>query len=413
MAGGFSYLVDNQDIVVIQEGWNGLNVATAYLYKRVPESSEGITGPTGTLRYTFNTGILSADNSSYFNGWTQTIPDDNGDSCYVILATASSADSYDDITTTEWSTPVSFVKSGNDGENGTNGYNTATISFYKRSSSSLASERPYSSTVTYTFSTGQLSTSPDQGWFRNIPVSDGNPCYISSATAVSNQNTDEITVSNWSAPVLILEDGKDGMDGAHIWTTDVAPSTPDYTFVISNLIGDTSADVQVGDIIFYSTYKYTVTSVSSATCLAGNRVNLKGATGSAGLNNATVYLYKRAESSETPSAPTGNTTYYFETGVLSGNLDGWSQEIPENTGDPCWVILATASSTEDHDVINGTASGDSQWSVPVEFIVNGADGLDGLDGYNTATLYLYKRSATEPVIDSTMSTVRYTFATGT
>lgn len=71
----------------------------------------------------------------------------------------------------------------------------------------------------------------------------------------------------------------DLQDGSQFWTTSVAPSTPNYTFLISNLHGDTNADIKVGDIILYSHYRYTVYSVSSSTVLATDRVSLKGTDG--------------------------------------------------------------------------------------------------------------------------------------
>ena len=70
-------------------------------------------------------------------------------------------------------------------------------------------------------------------------------------------------------------------DDANIWTTSTAPTTPNYTFTISNLTGG-SGSVKVGDIILYSYYRYTVTSVSTTTVLAGLRTSLRGATGTAG-----------------------------------------------------------------------------------------------------------------------------------
>lgn len=81
--------------------------------------------------------------------------------------------------------------------------------------------------------------------------------------------------------------GEDGTDGATIWTTSTAPSTPDYTFTITNLTGPSGATVKAGDIIIYSYYWYSVTSVSSTTVLAGNRTNIRGATGATGSTGAT------------------------------------------------------------------------------------------------------------------------------
>ena len=78
------------------------------------------------------------------------------------------------------------------------------------------------------------------------------------------------------------EQGGTGLAGSQIWTTTTAPATPDYTFTISKLSGDSNAAIKVGDIILYSYYRYTVTSVSSTTVLAGSRVSIRGATGGQG-----------------------------------------------------------------------------------------------------------------------------------
>lgn len=70
-------------------------------------------------------------------------------------------------------------------------------------------------------------------------------------------------------------------DGSQFWTSSAEPAIPDYTFTISNLVGDTNADIRIGDIVYYSHYKYTVTSVGSdgTTVLCGNRESLRGAEG--------------------------------------------------------------------------------------------------------------------------------------
>ena len=76
--------------------------------------------------------------------------------------------------------------------------------------------------------------------------------------------------------------GDTGLAGSQIWTTTTAPTTPNYTFTISNLSGDANATIKVGDIILYSYYRYTVSSVSTSTVLAGDRVSIRGETGATG-----------------------------------------------------------------------------------------------------------------------------------
>lgn len=127
--------------------------------------------------------------------------------------------------------------------------------------------------------------------------------------------------------------------------------------------------------------------------------------GAPGLNNTTVFLYRRAVSA--PSKPTGNLTYTFSTASITGALEGWVQSINELTGsDPIWMIAAVASSNGETDVIES-----SEWAGPIKMAQNGQDGLPGTpgtNGLNQATIFIYKRdnSATAP------SSTTYTFATG-
>ena len=103
-------------------------------------------------------------------------------------------------------------KDGTDGTNGTNGidgYNQATINLYKRSASTPA--KP-STAVTYTFASGALSANPN-GWTKTIPATDGNPCWVVSAAAISKDATASLTSASWSSPVKMVEDGTDGEKG--------------------------------------------------------------------------------------------------------------------------------------------------------------------------------------------------------
>ncbi|OYW79002.1 MAG: hypothetical protein B7Z19_06130, partial [Polynucleobacter sp. 32-46-5] len=132
--------------------------------------------------------------------------------------------------------------------------------------------------------------------------------------------------------------------------------------------------------------------------IAKARAGVTGANGTNGLNNAIIYLYQRAAAA--PAAPSGTFTYTFSTGVLSGGTPGsWTQTIPANNGQPLWVIAATASSNTDTDTIAAT-----EFSSPVILSQDGGAGL------NSATVFLYRRSATTPAVPSTAAT--YTFATG-
>lgn len=185
--------------------------------------------------------------------------------------------------------------------------------------------------------------------------------------------------------------------------------------------------------------------------------------GGTGLNSATIFLYRRAENP--PPKPQTDLTYTFASGRLDlgpasvtghklldadatasghkvtfhtaevenhiASVTGWTQEIPDTDGRPCWVITATAIATTATDVIAA-----SEWSEVKKLVedgergreglpgrdgtdgspgrdgTDGTDGTDGVDGYNNIIVMLYKRSATAPSIDFTTD-VTYTFSTKT
>ena len=190
---------------VFSGGGDGLNNATILLYQR------GVTAPakpTAAVTYTFATASLSP--TSALNGWTQAIPDINGNPCWVIAATASATTATDTIGVSEWSTQIRFVE---DGATGSSGLNQATIFLYSRTTST-----PPSSSVTYTFASGALSSIPS-GWSRSIPTSNGNPCYVTTAVAIGYDATATIASSSWATPTILAEDGKDGANGKMLYGT--------------------------------------------------------------------------------------------------------------------------------------------------------------------------------------------------
>lgn len=66
--------------------------------------------------------------------------------------------------------------------------------------------------MTYEFATGNLSSIPT-GWHKDIPASDGNPCWVISAAAIANTATDAISSTDWSTPTKLVADGLAGANG--------------------------------------------------------------------------------------------------------------------------------------------------------------------------------------------------------
>lgn len=190
------------------DGANGYNTASVLLYQRAASSPSK---PSSSLTYTFSTHALSGT----LGNWSTGVPSGT-DPCWVIAATATSTGATDTIASSEWTSPVKLVENGANGTNGTNGtngadgLNQATVFLYQRAASQPS--KP-SSSVTYTFATGALSSTPS-GWSRSVPASNGNPCWVTTAVAISTGATDSIASTDWATPTKMVEDGADGADGA-------------------------------------------------------------------------------------------------------------------------------------------------------------------------------------------------------
>lgn len=123
-----------------------------------------------------------------------------------------------------------------------------------------------------------------------------------------------------------------------------------------------------------------------------------GPTGPAGYSSALVTIYKR--SATLPTVPTATATYTFASGI-SGLSNGWSA-TPQAGTDPQYVTVATASSQGTSDTI---ATG--EWAGPV---IQVQDGTSGTSGLNSATVYLFQRTATSTAPALPGSSITYTFA---
>ena len=85
--------------------------------------------------------------------------------------------------------------------------------------------------------------------------------------------------------VAIAFTGAKGDTGAHsnIWTATANATTPNYTFNIANLTGPTGTTPQVGDIVLWAAYRYTISAVGETTVLTGDRTSIQGSTGAGGI----------------------------------------------------------------------------------------------------------------------------------
>ena len=202
------------------------------------------------------------------------------------------------------------------------------------------------------------TTVPSGTWSTTIPdVADGN--YLWTRTTVNySDNTSTVSYS-------VARQGENGEEGSQIWTTTTAPTTPNYTFTISNLQGDSNVSPKIGDVIMYSYYRYTISSVSSSTVLCSTRQSLRGA------NGTSYYTYVRysanSDGSSMTTAPNANTKYI---GIYTGTSSTvpayteftWSQYVGESVT-VSEVMYASGTS--------GTTAPSSGWQASVPSVSQG------------------------------------------
>lgn len=183
---------------VVKNGTNGYNNAVVYLYKLNNSTTTAPTKPGSSLTYNFSTGTISGALSN----WSTTMPAPTTANPYiwVIAALASSQINEATIPSTKWGAANRLTT-----KDGSPGLNTAVVTLYKRSTSTLTKPN---GDVTYTFNTGGVSGALNS-WTRVIPTGT-DPCYVIQAVASSAGTTDTIDKDEWSDPVLFVKNGTDG-----------------------------------------------------------------------------------------------------------------------------------------------------------------------------------------------------------
>lgn len=352
-----------------EDGADGYNAAVIYLYKRSATAAT-IDWQT-TLTYTFSTNTLS----SIPSGWSTSIPSGT-DPAYVTAATAHSQNATVDILYTQWAAPIQLVKNGEDG------LNTATVFLYQRAASASGLTKP-GSTLTYTFATGILSGTLGN-WSQTVPASDGNPCFTIQATAIGSGTTDAIASSEWSAITKFVEDGVDGAAGKSI------SSVKNYYLATSASSGVTRST---------SGWTEAVQTITSTNKYLWNYEEITYSYGDPSYTTP-VIIGAYGETGDTGKGITSITEYYAKSG--------------SNTTAPADSSFVTTMQTVDatdkylwnRELIAYTDN-TTAWTSKR---VIGMFSEDGEDGYNTAVIYLYKRSATAATVDW-QTTLTYTFAT--
>jgi hypothetical protein len=375
-------------VLLTQNGTNGLNTASVFLYAR---NSTPATAPTvataGSSTYTFSNGTITGQPS----GWARTIPSEsNGSIVWVIQATASSTSSTDTIANTEWSTPQILAANGLPGSAGTN---TATIALYAKNTSSSTPPLAFSGTFTYTFSTAALTGGTLNGWSTSAPsITNGEYLWVRYAVAASNLSQDEILAGDFSTAVVSSVGGENGTNGINtatiaLYAKNTSSSTPPlafsgtftYTFSTAALTGGTlngwstsAPGITNGEYLWV---RFAVASSNSAqdTILASefsaavvnavggiNGQNIKGDTGDAGAIGITTRIAYQLVS-QTSAAPSYSTSTSGGTSLPGAS---WVASPPTATvGNVVWYSYGRYNANAFlHEGINANTT---VWSAPI------------------------------------------------
>ena len=191
---------------------------------------------------------------------------------------------------------------GDTGPQGNPGTNGInTATVYLYQRATSAPTKP-SGSLTYTFSSARITSGTLGNWKQSIGELTGtDPIWVIAAIASSNGTTDTIDSSEWSVQIKLAQNGTDGQPGSQ---------------------------------------------------------------GAAGLNQATIFIYKRGDSVTKPN----NSTYTFSTGEFTLSDNTWSKTIPSTpTGKPCWVSSAVA--------IGNETTATLVWNTPSVLVEDGTNGI--------------------------------------
>lgn len=356
------------------------NSAIVYLYKRSVNEITEIDWAEN-LTYDFDNKKLTAAPT----GWSEEIPS-GSEPLYVTAATASSITAQATISSAEWSIPTLFS---------TNGLNSKTVLLYKRYGSTPATP---STAVTYTFSTGAIQPASPDGWSLTIPTTDGNPCYVTQATAIGYGETYTIQKTSWSTPTMLAKDGNSDY---------IDQPVVDWYIVTNNTNIPTSpiADIEVETE--WTGLGWTQ-DMSSLELSASNKY----------LWNAEVTHYtisgyiKTSPHIITTFAETGKGIQDIEDKFALNN----DPENPPAKGSALWKDNPNTPTEQNkylwkYEIIRYT-TGDSKETTPAVISMYSAPGDPGTSGSSAATVFLYKRGANSSSITKPKTNLTYTFKTG-
>jgi hypothetical protein len=380
--------------------------------------------PAGLASYSWPTGTFGAAPA----GWSLTIPAAPGSGNVILWAATVAVSDVSDVSSSfNWAQAEvkNIGYSPSAAGMGPAGYSNARVFAYQRKATAPTGTP---GAVDYDFASGTITTATLlNGWQKTIPASDGNPLYVTSASASAAGGTDAIASGEWSGAVVLAYDGgagTPGMNSASVTlyqrnNTGTTPALPSaaatYTFSPPGISGLTNGwtaampTASAGKFLFATTATAASTSgtdaIGAGEWAPAQILAQDGGNGVDGIKTAVVYAYQR--SAGAPPGTPGAVTYDFTTSAITtaALANGWQKTIPAANGNPLYVTAATASGTGATDSITGT-----EWSGAVVLV---ADGNAGAPGLNNATVTLYQRTASATSPAKPTGSMIYTFSDGT
>jgi predicted phage tail protein len=315
--------------------------------------------------YNYVVGDIVTDTLGY--GWSCTLAHTSS----VSITTPS----YPTTSTAYWA--LYAVK----GVDGTSAVSTTIVSIYKR----VAGVNPIvplpSATVNYNFNSGVI-TGLTNGWAKDVPTGT-DPLYIAAATAIGT-GSDDILKTEWSSPILFVQNGTNTATITLYQTTTtatpvpVAPNIPlTYTFADASIV-ETIPNGWKRTLPTTGTYRWMTTatavsttatdSIAASEWSAVSLMGQDGINGSSaaifGIDNAAAVFNKNLSNVISPSAGiTLTTSYQNITGTLSYQ---WQKNGVNITG-------ATSSSytvpTSDYSSVTS-----NNYKVTIIGTINGVSG---------------------------------------
>ena len=342
------------------DGDNGVNTAVVYGYKR---SASTVTDkPSTTRTWTFSSGEFN--NNDLGNSFTGQIPSGT-DELYVCTAVASSVNSTDSVTgTSDWSAPQLLAAEGTDG---TDGFNTAVVYGYKRSSSAVT-DKP-STTRTWTFSTGTFNNNDLGNDFTGEIPTGTNDLYACTAVATSQSSTDSVTgTSDWSAPQLLSSNGDNGAAGVR--------NASGYVYYSLSVTGNTGPSAPTATAYNFTTGAFTNLNASGGDSGTWSRTPPINTGGDAKYWATSYYV--------TEATYNGTQTITFGTVFNSVTFDGLVTFTNLNTAlasEGGNVTTIDGGLIETDSIVVSKLSGDVTEVYPIGIEVNNSMGTSGTTTY--------------------------------